>query len=188
ALLANGYACSNVAKNVTGESLSALSVLQNGEQSDKFERLRCGGEIVIQAVTKKPVTDPAVQYIQNRPLFCRSICAFDFFTRFLFATGLLLCFVQPSPSQDIHFALPVLNATDQLELGLAFSNPTAQAVTLRLTARDYSGSVIAGPQITNPAAIDVPAFGQRSLMAKEVFGAGIAVKSGWIDIASPLEE
>jgi len=68
--------------------------------------------------------------------------SFHLFTRLLCTTGLPLCSVRPAACPDIHFALPVLNATDQLELAPAFPNPTA--VTLTLTARNYTGSMIAG--------------------------------------------
>src|SRR5205807_67858 len=74
----------------------------------------------------------------------------------------------------------VLQASDSADLGLALSNPTLSEVTVTLTARDYSGKTISGDGITNPATVKIPASGQRALRASEIFGAGIAGKTGWV--------
>jgi hypothetical protein len=80
--------------------------------------------------------------------------------------------------------LPVLQATNSGDLGLALSNPTLSAVTVTLTARDYTGAVISGTGITNPATINIPATGQRALRTVEIFGTGMTGKVGWVELLS----
>src|SRR5438093_886266 len=59
--------------------------------------------------------------------------------------------------------VPLLQATDAADLGLALSNPTVTEATVKLTARSYAGAPISGNGITNPATIKIPALGQRAL-------------------------
>src|SRR2546426_1375124 len=90
-------------------------------------------------------------------------------------------------AQETRFFLPILYGSGA-DLGLALSNPTAAEAAVTLTARDYSGSVIAGSQITNPVTVRVPASGQRSRRMAEIFGAGIVGKSGWTELAASSPE
>ena len=58
--------------------------------------------------------------------------------------------------------VPILQATPDADLGLAFSNPTLDAATVTLTAHAYDGSRISGSGITNPATITLPGTGWRA--------------------------
>ncbi len=104
----------------------------------------------------------------------------------LFGLALALLFPVVSNAQtgDSTTYLPIVQALDGMDLGLAFSNPTLTAVKVTLTARSYSGVVITGKDITNPATIDLAASGQRAVRAIDVFGGGIADKRGWIEVRS----
>jgi glucose/arabinose dehydrogenase len=84
------------------------------------------------------------------------------------------------------FYLPVLQASSDKDLGIALSNPSLVAASIRLTARDYGGTPISGSGITNPATMTVPPSGQRALRAEEIFGTGIVGRSGWIEIQSSV--
>ena len=83
------------------------------------------------------------------------------------------------------YFLPALTAGGDSDLGLALTNPTNADVRVQLTAHDYQGAVIGGLQVTNPAELQIPAFGQKALRASEIFGAGITGKSGWIELDTP---
>jgi len=80
--------------------------------------------------------------------------------------------------------IPVIHVADELDLGVALSNPTLESVTVLLTARSYSGEQIAKDGVTNPAQVKLPAGGQRALRAAEIFGAGMDGQAGWIEVAS----
>jgi IPT/TIG domain-containing protein/ZU5 domain-containing protein len=80
--------------------------------------------------------------------------------------------------------LPVLQATHAGDVGLALSNPALSDATVTLTARGLDGQVISGPEITNPVTLVIPASGQRSLRAGEIFGAGVSGKTGWVELAA----
>lgn len=87
-----------------------------------------------------------------------------------------------TPSQTSY--MPILQATDSGDIGLALSNPTLAEVTVTLTARDFAGAAMSGAGITNPATITLPASGQRALRAVEIFGTGISGKTGWVQLQS----
>src|SRR6267142_489543 len=97
------------------------------------------------------------------------------------------CLMGSAAAQESRFFLPILSGPGA-DLGLALSNPTAAEAAVTLTARDYFGAVIAGSQITNPVTLRVPASGQRALRVVEIFGTGIAGKSGWTEIAASSSE
>lgn len=80
------------------------------------------------------------------------------------------------------FFLPLLQADQGADLGIALSNPTLENATVDLLARGFDGKRIEGSDITNPATITLPAQGQRALRAAEIFGPGIAGRSGWVEI------
>jgi hypothetical protein len=79
--------------------------------------------------------------------------------------------------------LPLFQASNAADLGLALSNPTLAEVTVTLTARTYEGTSIGGDGITNPVTLKIPASGQRALRTVEIFGAGIKDKKGWVQLA-----
>ena len=80
--------------------------------------------------------------------------------------------------------LPILQATNAADLGLALSNPTLSDATVTLTARGFDGQGISGHDITNPVTLVIPAWGQRSLRASEIFGAGVSGKTGWVELVA----
>ena len=76
--------------------------------------------------------------------------------------------------------MPVLSASDSLDVGLALSNPVLESASATLIARDYSGTLIQGPGITNPKTLLLPPQSQIALLASEIFGAGIS--TGWVEV------
>ena len=80
--------------------------------------------------------------------------------------------------------MPILQATNTADLGLALCNPTLSDATVILTAHGLDGKAIAGQDITNPVSLIVPASGQRALRAAEIFGPGISGKTGWVELES----
>ncbi len=87
-----------------------------------------------------------------------------------------------TPAQTLY--MPVLQATDSADVGIALSNPTLSSVTVTLTARDYTGAMISGTDIKNPATLTVPGSGQKALRAVEIFGTGVTGKIGWVQLDS----
>ena len=99
----------------------------------------------------------------------------------------LICVAIPlsgqSPASKLY--LPILQASDERDLGLALSNPTLSEVSVTLTAWDYAGNLIAAPGITNPTTMVLPASGQRALRSVEIFGEAFAGQTGWLEVLSP---
>src|SRR5438093_79584 len=112
----------------------------------------------------------------------RSFWVRVFAASFAAALG-LYAFVPSLEAQAVSWPLylPILQAADTADIGLALSNPTLSPVTVTLTARDYNGTTISGAGITNPAAVTLPASGQQALRAIEIFGTGITDKIGWVE-------
>jgi sugar lactone lactonase YvrE len=82
------------------------------------------------------------------------------------------------------FYLPMLQSAGAPNLGIALTNPMLQPAQVTLTARAYSGELIAGDEIANPKTITLPAQGQRALQMPEVFGPGIAGRTGWVALTT----
>jgi len=80
------------------------------------------------------------------------------------AIGILFCLAVAAPltAQQTHYFLPVIAGTSSMNMGLALVNPGTTGVAITLTARDYAGAVITGPNITKPASIRIPASGQNA--------------------------
>ena len=83
-------------------------------------------------------------------------------------------------AQASRLYMPVLSASDSLDVGLALSNPVLESASATLIARDYSGTLIQGPGITNPKTLLLPPQSQIALLASEIFGAGIS--TGWVEV------
>ena len=81
--------------------------------------------------------------------------------------------------------MPILQATDDRDLGLALSNPTLGEVTVTLTARNYDGTIITGEGIRNPLDLALPALGQRAFRSVELFGEGFVGQTGWVEVVTP---
>jgi hypothetical protein len=79
------------------------------------------------------------------------------------AVCLLLLFALTMEAEPHKYYLPVLPGTESMDMGPALTNLGATEATVSLTARDYSGSLIAGLGITNPAIIRIPPSAQRAL-------------------------
>jgi sugar lactone lactonase YvrE len=69
-------------------------------------------------------------------------------------------------------------------IGIALTNPMLQPAQVTLTARSYTGETIAGDGITNPATITLPAQGQRAASMPEIFGPGMAGRTGWVALTT----
>jgi len=109
-----------------------------------------------------------------------------FVTAFL-AAVVMMHVISPSlQAQAVNQTLymPILQASDAGDIGLALSNPTLTDVAVTLTARDYAGASISGNGVTNPATLTLPASGQRALRAVEIFGPGVSGKVGWVELQS----
>ena len=81
-------------------------------------------------------------------------------------------------------AVPALLSGKANQLGIAWTNALSRSVNLRATARSYDGQLITGSGVQNPVDLTVPAGGQLARMAVEVFGAGIAGRSGWVELTA----
>jgi hypothetical protein len=81
-------------------------------------------------------------------------------------------------------AVPALLSGNANQLGIAWTNTSARPINVRATARGYDGQLITGSGVQNPADITVPAGGQFARLGTEVFGAGIAGRSGWIELTA----
>jgi hypothetical protein len=103
-------------------------------------------------------------------------------TRFVFPLCVLLLWARPVDAQQTKYYLPVLPGSEGMDLGLALTNLGASEVTVTLTARDYSGSIVLGAGITNPATIRIRPSAQRALRTTEIFGAGMAGRTGWAEV------
>lgn len=75
---------------------------------------------------------------------------------------------------------PALMSGSANHLGIAWANPTANSITITLTAYGYDGPMITGAGIQNPAQLAVPAHGQIAKAATEIFGPAILGHSGWV--------
>jgi hypothetical protein len=102
----------------------------------------------------------------------------------------LLCAIFPSApllaqtaTQSVLY-LPLLQTSSSAHLGIGLSNPALSDATVTLTARAYDGSLIQGPQITNPATIVIHASSQQAFNAEDVFGSGILGHAGWVQLQS----
>jgi len=80
--------------------------------------------------------------------------------------------------------LPVLQATDAGDLGIALVNPTITDASVTLTARSYSGAAIQKDGVTNPVTLTLPASSQKALLAAEIFGNGISGQRGWVELSA----
>jgi hypothetical protein len=87
-------------------------------------------------------------------------------------------------TQRLTVAVPALLSGKANQLGIAWTNTLNRPVTLRATARGYDGQLIAGNGMQNPVDLTVPAGGQLARLATEVFGAGIAGRSGWVELTA----
>jgi hypothetical protein len=81
-------------------------------------------------------------------------------------------------------AVPALLSGNANQLGIAWTNPTSRAITLKATARSYDGQLITGNGVQNPAEVIVPPGGQLARLAAEVFGAGIGGRAGWVELTA----
>jgi len=83
-------------------------------------------------------------------------------------------------AQGLSLYLPLLQATVNGQLGIAFSNPTSSDAHVTLTARAYDGSVISTHDTI------VPAGGQYANDARTIFESAIVNKTGWIQMQSDV--
>jgi hypothetical protein len=87
-------------------------------------------------------------------------------------------------TQRLTVALPALVSAGANQLGIAWTNTLSRSITLRATARGYDGQLIAGNGVQNPVELTIPAAGQIARLASEIFGAGIAGRSGWVELTA----
>ncbi len=99
------------------------------------------------------------------------------------ATVLVIAAALPLRGQHKSY-LPVLQATDAEDLGIALVNPTVTDATVTLTARSYSGAAIQKDDVANPVTLSLPASSQKALRAVEIFGNGISGETGWVELSA----
>jgi len=102
---------------------------------------------------------------------------------FLQATVLVIASVLPLHGQNKSY-LPILQATDADDLGIALVNPTMKDTTVTLTARSYSGADLQKDGVANPVTLTLPASSQRALRAVEIFGKGMSGQTGWVELSA----
>jgi len=101
------------------------------------------------------------------------------------ATVLVITAALPLQMQGQHKSyLPVLQATDVDDLGIALVNPTLTDATVTLTARSYSGAFIQKDNVANPVTLSLPPSSQKALRAVEIFGNGISGQTGWVELSA----
>jgi hypothetical protein len=119
---------------------------------------------------------PGRFFVQNRRAVKAWCCA-------LFVI-LVVALPLTAQAPNTTFYMPVLQALDGSDLGVALLNPSTSEVSITLTARSYEGTLIGGTGITNPKTLVIPASEQRANRIIEIFGSGIAGKSGWVEMQS----
>ncbi len=71
--------------------------------------------------------------------------------------------------------------------GVALTNSSASAATLRFTAYDEAGNPISGPGIVNPANRILKPGAQLPVVDTEIFGANAVRPGGWIEVESDVD-
>ena len=104
-------------------------------------------------------------------------------SRLILATVLVIAATLPLQGQYKSY-VPVLQATDAADLGIALVNPTLADATVTLTARSYSGAAIQKDDVANPVTLSLPALSQKALRAVEIFGNGIFGQTGWVELSA----
>src|SRR5437899_1088131 len=78
----------------------------------------------------------------------------------LIATALVIATAAPLQGQTGRLYIPALQPSSAGDLKLALVNPTLTEAKATLTVRDYTGTLIQGPDIVNPVTLTLPASGQ----------------------------
>src|SRR6266850_349502 len=103
----------------------------------------------------------------------------------LILSGLLIGFgTQPLGAQVATHYLAGLAAAEGTELGLAILNSAETEAQVTLTARTYDGLPIAGTGMVNPYTLTIAGFGKMELRLVDLFGDGISLQHGWLEINS----
>src|SRR5262249_27090109 len=87
-------------------------------------------------------------------------------------------------TQRLTVAVPALLSGNANQLGIAWTNTSNKTITLRATARGYDGQLIAGTGIQNPSDVTVLSGTQIAKLGTEIFGTGIAGRSGWLELTA----
>ena len=108
------------------------------------------------------------------------------FKAFLCAALTVIAVASPLQGQTKKLYLPLLDASDTSDLGLAFVNPTLNEAQVTLVARTYNGAIITGSGITNPVTLTLPASSQKALRTVEIFGSKINGLTGWVELSASM--
>jgi len=108
------------------------------------------------------------------------------FKAFLCAALTVIAVASPLQGQTKKLYLPLLDASDTSDLGLAFVNPTLNEAQVTLVARTYNGAIITGSSITNPVTLTLPASSQKALRTVEIFGSKINGLTGWVEFSASM--
>jgi len=83
-----------------------------------------------------------------------------------------------------------VSPNNELYAGVAITNMSSSAETVRFSAFDEDGNIISGNNITNPAVRSLHAGEQISLVDVEIFGTSLndLQQSGWIEISSTTDK
>ena len=86
-------------------------------------------------------------------------------------------------AQDGYLYLPILNLGNANQIGVALTNSTVFEIDVELTVYSEKGTILAVPQVSNPASLTLPPRGQTARLLREIFGPGIVDKRGWIEVS-----
>jgi hypothetical protein len=87
-------------------------------------------------------------------------------------------------TQRLTVAVPALLSGNANQLGIAWTNTSSKTITLRATGRGYNGQLITGTGIQNPSDVTVLSGTQIAKLGTEIFGTGIAGRSGWVELTA----
>jgi hypothetical protein len=75
-------------------------------------------------------------------------------------------------SGSVELAFPFRASGEAAFTGIGITNPQNFRASVTLEALDANGTLVTGPNITNPVTLTVPRNGQLGMLANEIFGTG----------------
>src|SRR6267378_8235964 len=145
----------------------------------RYQRLTSSGG-------KSAVTEHDLDPCEDNPMSHLFISSHTF-KAFLCAAALtVIAVASPLQGQTKKLYLPLLDASDTSDLGLAFVNPTLNEAQVTLVARTYNGAIITGSGITNPVTLTLSASSQKALRTVEIFGSKINGLTGWVEFSASM--
>ena len=111
--------------------------------------------------------------------------------RALIGIALIACLLASGASTCLHaesyLSFPRLPADPETLTGIAIVNPTPGDAKVTLTAYGFDGAPLAGPGISNPVSVTVPANQQVTRLTLELFGSALPDKAAWFQAYSTTD-